>query len=687
MNNNHNNNYGMNNSREATIKNDNGSIPINNTGYNSEMPQNNSLNSNIDMQASNNDVINQNNNMNGNFNSNSYMSDNNINNGMYQTSNNVEMNNQYDQNNFNINTNSKMGDISYLTSEMPINDDSLSYIAPEKKSKKSIIKTVILSAIIILIIVLLGYRFYFNNPYNLMINMFDGISSKYEETIENIFFEYDLNNDVIYAENEIVIDVLKDDAELLGMFDGINGYLKIGYDYKNEKMTLNTSIGESNINYINGEVQIEQEEVYLNLKDLFSKTILINLEEELDDSQLFDKDLDYSVDTIKKIVPIIVDGYKETLDKGNKEVEKIEIDYFGDKKNVTKTTFIYDKNSYDRLIKYIKSSDELIDLLSTVLELSKDDIIKYIDEGYFVEYIEGQYNFSVYTSGILNNCVGMAIGSETQIEYLIKGNEAELRVNDIDSNEEIIVEINNEKKSTTFNIELDNSNFSGTISDKSVEIVLEDESIQLTLNLEITKKTEDYIMQNHSLNIKYYEGEDEIEIQVNLENKIEKVNNLSDIEKTEVININDLTQDDVKDILSNLINNIEGSALSMIINEDTFSSLLVDPKETYIKEIEEITQALELKIIEDENQGIEKDCYTISEIIMAANMDYSAYNVGGKILVDRSSSSYRYNLYTYDYINDLYLANYTYFKGRVINPLFISEGIHNISVTEFTSCN
>ena len=379
----------------------------------------------------------------------------------------------------------------------------------EKKSGR---KGGIIALVVILIIAAIaGAIYYFvsnkKNPDKLFEKAIEDAFEMTEgENVNSAKVELELSAQVEgkYAEVKMINSILSDIK------------LKVSTEMDRKQKIANTNLTAlyGNDEVINTTAFIQDDSIYLYLKDIFSKFIEIDTEELEDEgialAQIFGEASDVEAVTklVKNVKQILLDAVKD------KEVtqEKEELN----DKSVTKST-----------IKF--STTEIVDVLEKVLkEVNKispsEEIEDMLDDiKYEKKYIDDdvvEIEVSIYSKGIKNDIV-----------------KTEIIITDNDSEQVMVIEINKDSDNiTTINVLFNNYSTKANKAEKIAEITLEktDKNSGIaTLKFEVEGVT-------LKLNVKY---------KVDYNVKVEK----ADVSKS--VLIEDITEKDQQEMMQNIEKN------------------------------------------------------------------------------------------------------------------------------------
>ena len=169
--------------------------------------------------------------------------------------------------------------------------------------------------------------------------------------------------------------------------------------------------------------------LYLELKDLFSKYISVEVkkyENIFDNSSIREEDFDYIIQSTKNLVleSLQDNDFTKTRDKvsmEDKTITALKINYILDEENF--------KDSYEFVLKEILKDDKFLEIISKYIDIDINQIKEILahekSEISNKNYLNGNtFNFSVYFKSLFNEPIKYEIvGNNEKIEYFPKENE------------------------------------------------------------------------------------------------------------------------------------------------------------------------------------------------------------------------------------------------------------------------
>lgn len=338
-----------------------------------------------------------------------------------------------------------------------------------KKGKKKLLP--ILFGVLALIIVIVAiWYFVFNNSKNIFLG---AINKEYTTimgsiTVDTPYEKAKKSSIVTTGDLKITVDDLEESLvgkDTVTLFDEINKldiHYLYGLDYKNKKSAFQTNITYNKKDMLHLNAYGEGKNMYLELKDLFSKYISIPYEG-LD--SLFENP-NASLEDMKIVTKALKDSFLKSLDSkdfiktqetvsiDNKKQKLKKISYTLNKENMTKivTSMIEDlkknKNFVSIVAKYSNKKEEDV-------KSSLDSVIKEYENNK-VNMENVNFTLSIYFKGLTNTAVQYEIKDESGDTIVYQKNHKEKIVTFLQNKEEfmkfVVKEESDKKVVTTISI-------------------------------------------------------------------------------------------------------------------------------------------------------------------------------------------------------------------------------------------
>ncbi len=470
----------------------------------------------------------------------------------------------------------------------------------EKKSGKKKILLIILSILIILLIALgVNYLINLNSPRTLFKKVSNTIFNETLDVLDSI--PTSLSG---MSEGKIEFNTDIEDYSFLN--SEVIDYT-FGLDVSQKRLISNIKLTEDNKELFNIEGNVYNNNIYLNLNNLFSKNILIDevtikdnlglstndIFNEINDvyNEEFINDYKYIVNSFKNLT-------NDVIDKINYNKEKDTLNINGDNIKVNKIIINFDKENADLIINIyidgILNDNELIKKLVKIFDVEKEELIDNLKEikDYDNSDIDGTSKLVVYTKGLVNEIVKVELTEDTEelISYvnyndykLLRSDNIEIEINKqklvIKKDNEIIIngDVNSlVKDNIDINFEVLDSNTEGNIvyqkqnENIKLKINLEDnsENNKITLDIDTTKiSSNEYIT-----NINVLTNFDNKTFNVTLENKSGLKGMVLEVPNVDnSVNYKNITEEDLQTIMNNLEKILENTKIMDVINSNNDS--------------------------------------------------------------------------------------------------------------------
>ena len=373
-------------------------------------------------------------------------------------------------------------------------DDS--FVEPKKKPIALII------IMILLVLIIAGcaiYYFVLDNPQKLFLKTYDNALSLIQngntEEYEQYNYEYSLDLDIISnnQEEQYIYDILNDLT-----FSGNIGYSKTD---NQGSIILNTLYKDNQLPSIQMLLELEENgNSYIYLKDLYSQVLKVE-----STSELSEEDIDINSQDYQIVLNSFTKAVRETLEnaKYTKEYTKV------DNENVKKITVNLDKKLKETVITKLLNDEEFIESYANIYGITSEELTDSLNE----------------TLSNLNNDI-------TKVSIYLSIFNNEFIKLEIDDGEKEQIELTKKENSYYFEYS-------------------ENYTLVYQADLTINKLTEEEI--DISLNIDNLE--EEISFKFNLNSKIDTTKGVDKLSTDNAVLIDDLTEDDIYEILLKLFEN------------------------------------------------------------------------------------------------------------------------------------
>lgn len=279
-----------------------------------------------------------------------------------------------------------------IETEIPVAETTTEAIIPpfgennlekEKKGNKKVVLIVI--SILVLLALIAGAIIYFLNKPKVL--FFNSVNKTYNQIIEELT-DYksdslkDYKNKAVNSTFSLKANLQTKNPEYKELADFINKLsidMKSDVDYKNKEFAYNIDLKSNNNTLINSSFYGTKQNMYIELKDLFSKYIKIDMSENYD--EVFTEDMNKD---LKLIVETVKDTYLKQLDNKDFTKTKEEIDINGKKVKTTKLSLNLDSKRFKEInegaIDELLLDDEFIKAVSNYADLDEKDVKESLED-------------------------------------------------------------------------------------------------------------------------------------------------------------------------------------------------------------------------------------------------------------------------------------------------------------------
>ncbi len=329
-----------------------------------------------------------------------------------------------------------------------------------KKRKGNILLIVI--TLIVLVIAITSLLLY-NNSLKTKPKTF------FVSTIDRIFEQVQVQEDInSFLENVNVKTNLRSDnkviAETLNILNHMNMNFKAGIDYNTHEIRMSMDSNYNEETLLNSDASIMQDGFYINVEDIYNKTILIPINKyNYLVSSLFDQN------NIKIILKSLNMAINDSLQDKYFSQKEVEMNLNDKNVKVNKNTLALSKQNLSNIIDSIKNSllnnDEFLNSLSSVFNKNVEEIKEDISN-INTDILEEIVTISLYTQD--NQVIGFEVArTSADLSFLVLKNDEfnysyELKsyMNTYKGN----IVVNKKDNNTDLEISINHENINGTIS-------------------------------------------------------------------------------------------------------------------------------------------------------------------------------------------------------------------------------
>lgn len=444
------------------------------------------------------------------------------------------------------------------------------------KNKVLIILLVVFS---LLLAGAIGFGVYLNMNFSTMI-FEKGLDKLY--TLSNDYLTkaniYDYENEIVQINNNISYNSSDEVKELLGL-DSVSLNYNITLDNKNRKMLNNISYLEGDKEYLNVDLLYNSSDYsYINLNNLFTKILKVSLDEETTKSmeEMFDTILDNSK-TIKdtdRLIYLTIDIIKNNISKDDIIKKDVTITIDGKENKLTEYCYSLEgqklNNFVINILTEMEKNQEIVNILKNTYKMEDVKLVEYYTNNY--EYSEtDKLLSSIYVSGKYD-IVGFSITEDTEesnttIKYIGVNDSYLFEVNDNPD----LVGIIEGSKDTSGNINLsvkENGEEIGTVKimEENDEYTFIIDSIDNTKSITLKYRNGKVNEKENNINLEVGIVSDGVSMGIIKFNQNTKVvDKLEEFDYSNAIDVNELTEEDTNELLTNLQEQLGDSVLYTLI--------------------------------------------------------------------------------------------------------------------------
>ncbi len=361
--------------------------------------------------------------------------------------------------------------------------------------------------------------------------------------------------------------------EDLKKLNDYNYGFNIGIDYKNNILNLNANIKEENEQIIGLLALLKNNSLYLASDELFSKVVKIDSfnyeldQEEINELQNYKIEYEYIHTVLTKLKNILInsldeekfDMSNETIEIDGKEIESKKISYILDKENLERT--------YNYFKDQITNDEELINAISEITNLSKDEITSIFTEDLDLSDYEN-ITINLYAKNNQIIAGNIIVEEELITRFTYEDKEFKLYMGDEYTNIDLVYKNNTlEIKYYEYDEEIYSLSFTDKKTSKEIKITTNEygENNNIYLKLSNIKDSSNKVSSDieFSYENKYYEDINAIKFKGAI--SIEK-GQINSVDTNNAIDINSLTEEEQTEIMNNLLRVIEKLDLEDLAN-------------------------------------------------------------------------------------------------------------------------
>lgn len=342
------------------------------------------------------------------------------------------------------------------------------------------------------------------------------------------FESYEYNS--VKMDSKMKVSIETEDSSMKEQLAEVEKYsLKLGTqaDLSTKEEIVNLGLEYDNNSVIDAQVYYNNGEMYTYFEGLYDKYIKMDINEEQKEQieAIFDTaSLEENKENTKKAMKIIRDELKTQIkEKGEFDKEKTTIDIGDKEKRVTKSTLTLSEKQLCSVISNMCSNLAENDEFLECFEESPKEILKELADEIKDQAIDSKnkIKISIYTKGLLNNCVGVDVQIYTE-----------------ESNQTVTISVVKEDKDL----------YAYNVSVKTASAKVD--AIQGKVEIEKDKDSKDEQTGKTIITVEVAEtGKARLEVDYSIEyNK-----GVDKIDTSNSINMNEITEEDMQGIMENLM--------------------------------------------------------------------------------------------------------------------------------------
>ncbi len=425
----------------------------------------------------------------------------------------VKEENREEKNNESQNGNASIDDTNNtVTNEKKIVINGKEQTVKPRKRHSIITIGIILAVVIVIVAIILISMSLMSTPEKLYKKLVSSVSNSFDSALEfnsaNVSINADMSTDI---------------EELKESVDGLNLGFNVQYDKEIEEYIAKVDVQKGQDPYLNltAMINLLDKKLYIGESNLYDKLICIDIPEEQINNirvALSEQSNNLNTDDLRNITKIVTDTINNELKADMFTSEKITVNVDGKDKKVKDNVLSI---TYDELVELVnnvaenlKKNEEFMSYFQdkTYVEQSLDDFVN--DVEMMDEY---DYELHIYTSGLFNSVVGFAF---VQTDNLLE--------------ESYVLEF------------LKQNNVSGTITYDLVSGA--DKARVLSANMLINEATNNKVNMDISMDLR-----EQGNLTLSLEILSDYNNGIEALDVSNSININDMTDEDLQQILGSLM--------------------------------------------------------------------------------------------------------------------------------------
>lgn len=322
-----------------------------------------------------------------------------------------------------------------------------------KKSHKGLI----VGIVVVLALVLLGVLGYFYFHKNKPEDVFSSLVKSFDKQVNNTTTGYkQLKTNFELSLN---VDAGEEYKSITDIVNNVLLKISVNSDLNTKELLANVKAEYKNKNVIDVDAFYTDSKLYVDLKDLFDKTLYTDVEVD-------DEEVNVTVDDVQVLYTEVSAAVKKALKEGLYTQESTELN--GSK--VTKNVLTINNDNREAIVKaavdYLKSSDKFLETVAKISKETKEEVKADLEEDLEFDKLENDIKVAVYTKGLTNRVVKFAVETDKEIISVteVKKNNYDFVIKDDDSEAKCSIVSESETKANgTCNMEVEGIKISYTV--------------------------------------------------------------------------------------------------------------------------------------------------------------------------------------------------------------------------------
>ena len=442
--------------------------------------------------------------------------------------------------------------------------------------KRGLIITLIV--LVILLSGAIGFQLYLNMnfPKSIFQKSITNFTKMSNDILTQINY-FDYENKIISIDNNISYVPSNEIKEAYGI-DSLSLNYNVVLDNQNKKIFNNFKYLEGDKAYLDVDLLYNNQKGYLNLKDIFDKILEAEIDEETkaEIDNFFDNIVNNknSLDDTQRLIELVGDIIYKNINKDDIVEKDFNVDIEGKSFKLDEYCYTLENeklyNFILNVLTEMEKNEEIVNILKNTYKMEDVKLVEYYTNNY--EYSEtDKLLSSIYVSGKYD-IVGFSITEDTEesnttIKYIGVNDSYLFEVND---NPDLVGIIEGSKdKSGNINLSVkENGEEIGTVKimEENDEYTFIIDSIDNTKSITLKYRNEKVNEKENNINLEVGIVSDGVSMGIIKFNQNTKVvDKLEEFDYSNAIDVNELTEEDTNELLTNLQEQLGDSVLYTLI--------------------------------------------------------------------------------------------------------------------------